>query len=97
MGFCRFSNSDDLVAKGDIENQGRFEEEEPTVVKGKDFHLLSTAMLDECTSVWINLVELIKLFSCARAGAEGNERWVTKSGETRHKHITKEVWRPQEK
>ena len=51
LGFCRFSNSDDLVAKGDIENQGRFEEEEPTVVKGKDFHLLSTAMLDECTFV----------------------------------------------
>ncbi|MXQ84718.1 hypothetical protein E5288_WYG016742 [Bos mutus] len=49
-GEIEFSNSNDLVAKGDIENQGRFEEEEPTVVKGKDFHLLSTAMLDECTS-----------------------------------------------
>ena len=93
LGFCRFSSSSDLVAKGDSENQGRFEEEEPTVVKGKDFHLLSIAMLDECTCVWINLVELIKLLSCARYSAEGNERWVTKSRETRYKHITKKGWR----
>ena len=30
LGFCTFSNSNDLVAKGDIENQGKFEEEEQT-------------------------------------------------------------------
>lgn len=30
LDFCRFSHSNDLVGKGDIENQGKFEEEKQT-------------------------------------------------------------------
>lgn len=42
LDLCRFSHSNDLVAKGDIENQGKFEEEkQKPLSKGKvSTHLL---------------------------------------------------------